>query len=181
MIKVGEPTILSTSPSGEISVAAKFGAVSLVGFLIDAALLRAGLAAGVSAAWARALSLFCAMQTTFLINGLIVFRCLSWRRLPRQWAGYMAANGTGNLVNYWSFVTMISTHWPVIANPAVALVGSCFVAFAINFAGTRFLVFGSARTTKDQVRRAICHPSSWRGASGRLRPAERPGPSPRSP
>lgn len=125
-------------------LAAKFAGVSLIGFATDAIILHIGIWAGMQPAWVRVVSLICAMQVTFVINGLHVFRSLDRTRWPQQWARYMAANGSGNLCNFWIFVTLVSTHWPVIAWPLVALSVGSFAAWMINFTGTRLFVFGEA-------------------------------------
>ena len=130
----------------------KFGAVGLIGLAVDAALLRTGVALGLSAAVARIISLFFAMQVTFLINGVHVFRCLERARWPRQWAGYMTANGVGNFCNYWIFVALVSTHWRIVSDHLFALVVGSFSAYLINYGATRLLVFGKGRT---QALRAI--------------------------
>jgi putative flippase GtrA len=134
-------------------LATKFAGVSLIGFAIDACLLHVGIAAGVAPAWARVISLFCAMQATFVINGLHVFRTLDRRRLPHQWARYMVANGFGNFCNYWIFVTLVSLHWPVVSSPLVALAAGSFAAWMINFTCTRFFVFGKAKGALETFRR----------------------------
>jgi putative flippase GtrA len=125
----------------ELRLALTFGGVGLIGFCVDAALLRLGLGLGLPAWAARIISLFCAMQATFTINGLHVFRCLDSRRLVRQWTGYTLANGFGNFCNYWIFLTLVSTHWRVMSNHYFALAVGSFSAWLINFTGTRLFVF----------------------------------------
>jgi putative flippase GtrA len=125
----------------ERGLAIRFAGVSLVGFATDAAILHLGVAGGMEPAWARVISLICAMQVTFVINGLLVFKTLDRRRWPHQWLRYMLAGGFGNLCNYWIFVTMVSTHWPVVADPLFALGAGSFTAWIINFLGARFFVF----------------------------------------
>ena len=125
----------------EARLALTFGGVGLVGFAVDATLLHLGLAAGFPAWAARLVSLFCAMQATFVINGLHVFRSLDRTRLIPQWIGYMMANGLGNFCNYWIFLTLVSTHWPIASNHYVALAAGSFSAWMINFTGTRLFVF----------------------------------------
>ena len=132
---------VSARAAREGGLAAKFAGVSLIGFVTDATLLHFGVSLGLAPAWARVVSLFCAMQVTFTINGLHVFRCLSWRKLPRQWAGYMASGGVGNFCNYWIFVTLVSLHWPVVSNHLFALGAGSFIAWMINFTGARLLAF----------------------------------------
>jgi putative flippase GtrA len=144
-------TPISRTALGEARLAAKFGGVGLFGFMVDAMLLHAGLWFGLEPAWARAISLVCAMHATFLINGLFVFRCLERRKLARQWLSYLLANGFGNFCNYWIFVTLVSLHWRVVGAPLFALTVGSICAWAINFGGTRLLVF---RRTVDALGRA---------------------------
>jgi putative flippase GtrA len=135
----------------EVRTAARFAAVGLVGFAVDAALLRIGLGLGLSPAIARVVSLVCAMHATFTINGLFVFRCLTLAKLPRQWAGYMLANGLGNFCNYWVFVTLVSLHMRLFSNIYFALTAGSLVAYSINFAATRLFVFGRARRRGSEL------------------------------
>ena len=150
----------------EAGLCAKFCAVSLIGFATDACLLRLGLMSGLHPDWARAISLFCAMQATFSINGLLVFRCLERSRLLGQWAGYMTTNGLGNLCNYWIFLTLVSTHWTFVSAPMVAMTLGSVTAAAVNYVGTRLLVFGrggvpaALKVVAAQSRREVCGPGS---------------------
>ena len=147
------------SAGWEARTALRFAGVGLIGLAIDALLLRVGMVAGLSAAAARAVSLFFAMQVTFAINGTLVFHCLTARKLARQWAGYMAANGLGNLCNYWIFLTLVSSHWPVVDSPYVALIVGSITAYLINYAGTRLLVFGTGgRVVIPGPAESICGP-----------------------
>ena len=119
----------------------KYVGVSLTGFVIDAVLLRAGITMSLGAAWARLISLACAMQVTFVLNGLHVFKGLDRKRLPRQWLAYMTSNGFGNFCNYWIFVTLVSLHWRIVSAPLFALAVASFTAWVINYLSTRFFVF----------------------------------------
>jgi putative flippase GtrA len=122
-------------------LAVVYTSVSLLGFATDATILHGLMWAGVPAAWARVVSLFCAMQVTFLVNGLFVFRCLDLARPWRQWVGYMTTNGVGNFCNYWIFVTLVSTHWPVVSTPLFGISAGSIAAWMINYLSTRLLVF----------------------------------------
>jgi putative flippase GtrA len=123
---------------------AKFSGVALIGFAVSAIVLHLGLEAGLRPWSARLIALVCAMNLTFLINGRFVFRALTRRRFLAQWAAYIANSAFGNFCNYWVFVSLESTHRPVIGNPYVALFAGSITAWAINFTGARFLVFGNA-------------------------------------
>lgn len=121
---------------------AKFTGAALLGFAASALALHLGLEAGLRPWVARLISLICAMHVTFLINGRFVFKALTRRKLFGQWAAYMANSAVGNLCNYWVFITLQATHWPIASNPYVALLAGAVTAWAINFTGARFLVFG---------------------------------------
>jgi putative flippase GtrA len=126
-------------------LAVRYTAVSLIGFAIDATLLQLGLWAGLDPAWARVISLVCAMQATFAINSRHVFaEQKADQSLARRWLAYMATNGFGNLCNYWIFVTLVSLHARIVSIPAMALCAASACAWAINYASCRFLVFGRA-------------------------------------
>jgi putative flippase GtrA len=122
---------------------AKFTAVALIGFAVSAVILHLGLEAGLRPWSARLIALLFAMHVTFLINGRFVFHALTRERFLAQWAAYVANSAAGNFCNYWVFVTLESTHRPVIGNPYVALLAGSVTAWSINFAGARFVVFGA--------------------------------------
>jgi putative flippase GtrA len=123
---------------------AKFTGVALIGFAISAVILHLGLEGGLRPWVSRLIALLCAMHVTFLINGRFVFRALTRQRFLAQWAAYVTNSAFGNFCNYWVFVTLESTHRPVIGNPYVALLAGSVIAWAINFTGARFVVFGGA-------------------------------------
>jgi putative flippase GtrA len=119
-----------------------------LGFLTDVTVLKIGMSLGLDAAWARALSLFCAMQTTFWVNALFVFRCREPRRWPMQWLRYMAGNGVGNLCNYLLFTTLLSLHRPILSNRWLAVGLGGLLAWVINYACARLLVFNTAKAAR---------------------------------
>jgi putative flippase GtrA len=139
----------------EVRLALTFGCVGMVGFCVDALVLHIGLDLGLTAWGARLISLFCAMQATFVINGLHVFRSLDRKRLPAQWAGYMLANGFGNFCSYWIFLTLVSTRWPTVSDHYVALAAGSLSAWLLNFAGTRVFVFRRAKVQANVAGRGV--------------------------
>ena len=141
----------ASGKAAEVKTAALFALVGGVGFITDYLILQLGLHLGLSPAIGRIVSLFCAMQVTFTINGLFVFRCLTWRKLPHQWAAYIATNGFGNFCNYWIFVTLISLHSPIWSNHLLALGISSTIAWFINYCGTRFLAFRRTHAPEGKV------------------------------
>lgn len=139
----------------------RFTGVALIGFAVSAVILHLGLVAGLRPWVARLVALLCAMNVTFLINGRFVFRTLTRQRFLPQWIAYLANSAFGNACNYWVFVTLESTHRPVIGNPYVALLAGSITAWGINFTGARFLVFGAgARRLAARWTRVFLSPRS---------------------
>ncbi len=120
----------------------KFSGAAMVGFVVTAAVLHLALEAGLRPWAGQLIALAIAMNVTFVINGQLVFGGLKRRRLLPQWGAYLANSALGNVCSYWVFLTLESTHQPVIGNPYVALTVGSLVAWAINFMGARFIVFG---------------------------------------
>jgi putative flippase GtrA len=149
---------ISKDTAEEAGLAIKFAAVGLVGFVVDAVLLKVGLCLHLGPAWARLISLTLAMQVTFTINRTHVFACSGREGLLRQWCAYMATNGFGNLCNYWIFVTLGSLHESLVSKPFVALPISAFAAYLINYAGVRLVVFGRTRLRRRAAARAFPRP-----------------------
>ena len=116
-------------------------AVSLVGFGLDAVLLYTSMGSGLSAPVARLISLFWAMQATFVLNRWLVFRARDPLALPRQWLAYMGSNGLGNLVNYGCFVGLVATRAPLVSDRYVALCLAAFIAWCLNYCGARLVAF----------------------------------------
>lgn len=128
----------------ESGFAVKFAIAGLVGFAIDAAVLHLGLISGLSPAAARAISILSAMQVTFLINGLGIFKCVTRGNCVKHWAAYMLTSGFGNLCSYLIFISLTSLHGSPLAMAWIAFPASSFAAYLINFVGARFVVFGKA-------------------------------------
>ena len=127
----------------EAAIALKFAAVGGLGFLTDISVLRLCLRVlQLTPLEGRAVSLTCAMQVTFLINGFFVFRCLTWRSCGRHWLAYMGSNGVGNLINYLVFAGLVSSRLPEVSRNGWALVISSAIAYVFNFACVRLMVFG---------------------------------------
>jgi putative flippase GtrA len=138
---------------------AKFTGAAMVGFVVSAIVLHFGLEAGLRPWLARLIALACAMNLTFLINSRYVFGGVTRRSVLAKWAGYMVNSAVGNFCNYWVFVTLESTHRPIIGNPYLDLLAGSITAWAINFTGARFLVFGGgARRIADALRRRVLSP-----------------------
>ncbi len=137
----------------ELSLAARFAAVSMVGFGADAVGLKVGLMAGLGAEVARVASLCIGLQVTFFLSRWLVFRNNPPGTLGRHWWLFMVANTFGSLVNLGVFVGMTRAPWPDLpdpwpdpSGPWVALLVSAGAAYVVNYAGTRLFVYGRDRT-----------------------------------
>lgn len=165
-----EPEVPIPSPPRRRRLLVKFSGVALIGFAVSALVLKLGLEWGLRPWSARLIALVCAMNVTFLINGRFVFKALTRRSFMAQWLAYCTNSAFGNFCNYWIFVTLESTHRPVIGDPYVALFAGSLAAWAINFTGARFLVFGgAARKWLGRVTRFL---PSRRGLPGAPGPGE---------
>jgi putative flippase GtrA len=149
--------------------ALKFGAVGCVGFLIDISVFRLMLHLGLSALAARAISLALAMQATFLINGLVVFRCLRANRWLGQWLAYMGTNGVGNLCNYGVFAGLVLSRLPFLSHHGTALLIGSLTAYSVNYLSARLLVFGKPQ---GQDGRPACEAPAAAGKAAALQSAQ---------
>jgi putative flippase GtrA len=129
----------------ERKLALGYSLVACIGFAIDASLLIGIEHLSVEPAWARVISLTLAMQATFWINGLFIFRCLTRQSWIGAWTGYMVTSGFGNFCNYWTFVTLVSLHDHTLSNRLLDLVIGGVVAWSINYLCARFLIFGVSK------------------------------------
>ncbi len=136
---------LRRAAKGEGHLALRYSLVAGVGLLTDGGVLTLLEHLGMEPAWARVFSLACAMQVTFWINGLWVFRCLTRKSWGLVWLGYMATSGFGNFCNYWAFVTLVSLHSPIWSNRWLDLAIGGVLAWTINYGCARLLVFGRRR------------------------------------
>ena len=149
------------SPPRRRGLLAKFTGASLIGFVFSAATLHFGLVAGLPGWAARLMALLVAMHVTFFINGRFVFRALTRERFLGLWAAYVANSAVGNSCNFLIFMGLRSMHRPVISNAYVAFLAGAVAAWAINFLGARFVVFGNlGRRLTARARAAFSRSSS---------------------
>jgi len=132
----------AVTPPRRRRLLAKFTGAALIGFAVSAVVLHLGMYAGLRGWAARLIALLCAMHVTFLLNGRFTFNTLSRKRFLPLWGAYVANSAVGNTCNYLIFLTLRSTHRPVISHTDVAFMAGAVTAWAINFLGARFVVFG---------------------------------------
>jgi putative flippase GtrA len=160
----------TTALRSEARVTIQYSLVACLGFVVDVTLLNLGVHLHLAPAVARLISLIVAMQVTFLVNGLFVFRCISRDCVHVMWGGYMVTNGIGNFCNYLIFNALVSLHAPVLSDRVVAVAIGGLAAWIINYVSAR-LVFGKLKTVKLDTPHPFEHsPATGRRPSWTARP-----------
>jgi putative flippase GtrA len=116
-----------------------FATIGAAAFVVDALVLKLGLAMGLTPAVGRIVSLFVSMNFTFVVNRAVTFAKFRGRSLPAQWALYMAANSIGALVNYLVFLAL--TAGPLKNHPVLAVAAGSIAGLAFNFTASRLTAF----------------------------------------
>ena len=123
----------------------RFGIVGLAGFVVDTAVLYAGLYAGLGPYLARVPSYLCAASATFALNRAWTFRD---RRgggpAHRQWAAFVVVNLAGFALNYGTYAALIATVPLVAAHPVIGVFAGALAGMGSNFFLSRRLVFRAA-------------------------------------
>ncbi|BAI71524.1 protein [Azospirillum sp. B510] len=138
-------TTLLDSRLGQLGVQfAKFGAVGIIGLLVDTAVLYGGLALGLEFFAARVPSFLAAATATWALNRAFTFRGATSEPLHRQWAKFIAANAIGGVVNYGVSVGLESGVRLVADHPFLAVAAGSIAGMFFNFAASKHLVFKGA-------------------------------------
>ncbi len=109
------------------------------GFVVDAAILQAGVALGLAPGVARVPSFLAAVATTWIMNRSFTFRTAkapSWR----EFFHYLFAMSFGLVVNYAVFLAVIwasdlARDWPVLA-----LIPATLAGMVLNFVTSRIIL-----------------------------------------
>jgi len=119
----------------------RFGVVGTIGFMVDTAVLYAGLALGLGLYGGRALSYLVAASTTWALNRIWTFRGRGSGPAHRQWVLFLVVNLIGFAMNYGTYAALIS--WVPIANayPVLGVAAGAIAGMAGNFILSRRLVF----------------------------------------
>jgi putative flippase GtrA len=133
---------LSEPLARELALAAKFALACLMGFVADIASFRIGLGLGLGPRLARLIALTIALQVAFALSRWLVFGADRRGPILQEWARFMLANGLGSFCNFSLYVVLLALKWPVLSGRWAALILSSSLAYFINYAGTRLLVYG---------------------------------------
>jgi putative flippase GtrA len=120
----------------------RFGAVGTVGFLVDSAVLLAGLGLGLGLYSGRVLSYIAAATTTWALNRAWTFRGRgeadpAWQ----QWGLFLAVNLLGFACNYGTYAALVSLSPLVGRQPVIGVAAGALAGMAGNFLLSRRFVF----------------------------------------
>ena len=117
-----------------------FCVAGTLGFIADVAVLwllldHLGLYLG------RVMSFMVAVTVTWIVNRHLAFhdrRAAAW---SREWVCYVAANSSGAVLNYGTYVLMVSTLPLAASYPYLGVAAGSIVGLVFNFTASNFLVF----------------------------------------
>lgn len=124
----------------------RFGVVGTVGFLVDTAVLYAGLALGLGLYSGRAVSYVAAATTTWALNRAWTFRDSGRAPAARQWALFLLVNLIGFACNYGTYAALIAFVPLVAAHPVLGVAAGALAGMVGNFWLSRRFVFKAATT-----------------------------------
>ena len=135
----------------------RFGVVGTIGFVVDTAVLYAGLALGLGLYGGRAVSYLAAATTTWALNRAWTFRDQGQGqgqgqgRSPviRQWALFVAINLVGFAFNYGTYAALIASVAFVAQYPVIGVAAGSLAGMLGNFLLSRRFVFGGAARAPD--------------------------------
>jgi putative flippase GtrA len=127
----------------------RFGVVGTIGFVVDTAVLYAGLAAGLGLYGGRAVSYLVAASATWALNRAWTFRGQGEGPAMRQWALFVVLNLVGFAFNYGTYAALVSGVALVAQHPVIGVAAGSLAGMMGNFLLSRRFVFGGARRARD--------------------------------
>lgn len=124
----------------------RFGVVGTIGFVVDTAVLYAGLALGLGLYGGRAVSYLVAATTTWALNRLWTFRGRGNGPAHQQWALFLLVNLIGFAMNYGTYAALIAFVPLVAAHPVLGVAAGALAGMFGNFVLSRQLVFRARGT-----------------------------------
>jgi putative flippase GtrA len=122
----------------------RFGAVGVVGFVVDAGVLTLGIQAGSGPWLGRVLSYIAAATVTFGLNRAWTFRDADRSRpVARDWSVFVLVNLIGFACNYGTYAALIAGIPLVRDIPVLGVAAGSLAGMAGNFLLSRRYVFRS--------------------------------------
>lgn len=122
----------------------RFGVVGTIGFVVDTAVLYAGLAIGLGLYGGRAISYLAAASTTWALNRAWTFRGQGDKPALQQWAIFLLVCLVGFACNYGTYAALVSSVPAVARYPVVGVAAGSLAGMIGNFLLSRRFVFGGA-------------------------------------
>lgn len=120
----------------------RFGVVGVIGFVVDTAVLYAGLALGAGLYLGRAVSYVAAATTTWALNRAWTFRGRgAGAPVHRQWLLFVVVNLGGFVLNYGTYALLVTFVPTVAAHPVLGVAAGAIAGMFANFALSRQIVF----------------------------------------
>jgi putative flippase GtrA len=118
----------------------RFAVVGVIGFLVDAGILRFAIAVlGFNLYSGRVVSFLCAATVTWALNRTFTFR----HRGPpaAQWFRFVSVNALGAAVNFGTYALMVVL-WPLARHfPSLAVAGGSLAGMGFNYTLMKKVVF----------------------------------------
>ena len=122
----------------------RFGVVGTIGFVVDTAVLYAGLVLGLGLYSGRAVSYLAAATTTWALNRAWTFRGQGEGPALRQWLVFVAVNLVGFACNYGTYAALVGGVAFVAQHPVLGVAAGSLAGMTGNFLLSRRFVFGGA-------------------------------------
>jgi putative flippase GtrA len=120
----------------------RFGIVGVIGFAVDAGLLRASLAAGLGYGEGRVLSFVIAVLATFLLNRSFTFRGRETdRAVAAELFSYVLLQLGGGVVNYGAYLLAVHVSDLVRAYPELGVALGSIAGMGVNYWTAKNFVF----------------------------------------
>jgi len=120
--------------STDLSKFFRFGAIGVVGFGVDAAVLQAAISLFAISPYAgRVASYLAAATTTWWLNRNVTFRETLHIKPARQWARFLVVNMTGGIANYAVFAALVATVQAVALHPVLGVAAGSLTGLVFNF------------------------------------------------
>lgn len=118
----------------------RFALVGVVGFTIDAGVLRLVVGAfGLNLYAGRVVSFLVAVTVTWALNRVFTFRHTG--APAAQWLRFVCANALGGAVNFGVYALLVGTLSGMRENPSVAVACGSLVGMSLNFILMKRVVF----------------------------------------
>ena len=122
----------------------RFGLVGVIGFLVDAGILRALVELGLGVYSGRVISFLAAATTTWVLNRSFTFRRdapSAFAHPAAEWVSYLGLMVVGGLVNYGTYSVAVSVSETIHRYPEIGVALGSLAGMLINFWSAKRVIF----------------------------------------